>query len=92
MAEKMAETLKKSDGDIDQDYGLLRRLPIFAEKNGEKTLEIILSYFLDSKNNLNHGCLQALTACQINLFFGSDLDGRFVPLADATASPSAAVE
>ncbi len=53
--EKIAETLKKSDGDIVWDYGLLKRLPIFAEKNGEKTLEIISSYLLDSenKNNLN---------------------------------------
>lgn len=53
VVEKMAETLKKSDGDIDWDYGLLKRLPIFAEKNGDKTLEIISSYLLDSKNNLN---------------------------------------
>jgi len=51
--EKTAETLKKSDGDIDWDYGLLRRLPSFAEKKGEKTLEIITSYLLNSKNELN---------------------------------------
>ncbi len=51
--EKMAETLKKSDGNIDWDYGLIKRLPIFAEKNGDKTLEIISNYLLDSKNNLN---------------------------------------
>lgn len=53
VVEKIAKTLKKSDGDIDWDYGLLNRLPIFAEKNREKTLEIISSYLLDSKNNLN---------------------------------------
>jgi len=51
--EKMVETLKKSNGDIDWDYGLLNRLPIFADKNGEKTLEIISTYLLDSNNNLN---------------------------------------
>jgi len=51
--ERIVLTLKKSDGDIDWDYGLLKRLPILAEKNGVKTLEIISSYLLDSKNNLN---------------------------------------
>ncbi|MCG2690370.1 hypothetical protein L6252_03785, partial [Candidatus Parcubacteria bacterium] len=53
VVEKIAETLKKSNGDIDWDHGLLKRLPIFAEKNGAKTLEIISSYLLDSKNDLN---------------------------------------
>lgn len=51
--ERVARTLKKSDGDVDWDYGLLERLPIFASKNGEKTLEIISSYLLDLKGNLN---------------------------------------
>lgn len=51
--ERMAQTLKKSGGDIDWDYGLMRRLPIFAEKNGGKTLEIISNFLLDSKDNLN---------------------------------------
>lgn len=51
--ERVARTLTKSDGDVDWDYGLLERLPIFAAKNGEKTLEIISSYLLDSKGNLN---------------------------------------
>ena len=49
----MVKTLEKSGGDIDWDYGLLRRLPIFAEKNREKTFEIIWHFLLDSKNNLN---------------------------------------
>ncbi len=53
LVEKIAQTLKKSDGDIDWDYGLIRRLPIFAEKNGEHTLQIINNYLLDSHNNLN---------------------------------------
>jgi len=53
IVEKIVNTLKKSNGDIDWDYGLLRRLPTFAEKNKEKTLEIIINYLLDSKNNLN---------------------------------------
>jgi len=51
--EKMARTLEKSDGDIDWDYGLLRRLPTFAKKNGGQTFEIIRHFLLDSKNNLN---------------------------------------
>lgn len=51
--EKMAQTLEKSDGGIDWDYGLLRRLPIFAEKNSDKTFEIIKHFLLDSQNNLN---------------------------------------
>jgi len=53
VVKKIAQTLKKSDGDIDWDYGLLGRLPIFAKKNGNETLEIISSYLLNSKNNLN---------------------------------------
>lgn len=51
--EQVAKTLVKSNGDIDWDYGLMRRLPIFAEKNGEKTLEIIHHFLLDSTGNLN---------------------------------------
>lgn len=50
---KMAETLKKYDGNIDWDYGLLKRLCIFTEKDKEKTLEVITSYLLDSKGGLN---------------------------------------
>lgn len=51
--ERIAQTMEKSDGDIDWDYGLLRRLPAFSEKNGEKTFEIIRHFLLDSKGNLN---------------------------------------
>ena len=51
--DRMAKTLRKSDGNIDWDYGLMRRLPIFAEKNGDKTLEIISNFLLDLKGNLN---------------------------------------
>ncbi len=50
---RVAATLAKSNGDIDWDYGLMRRLPVFAEKNGEKTLEIIQHFLLDSTGNLN---------------------------------------
>lgn len=53
VVEKLAQTMKKSDGDIEWDYGFLHRLKSFAEKNDEKTLEIIKSYLLDSSNNLN---------------------------------------
>lgn len=51
--ERMAQTLKKSGGDVDWDYGLMRRLPIFAEKNGDKVLAIISNFLLDSEGNLN---------------------------------------
>ena len=50
---KMALTVKKTDGDIDWDYGLLHRLPVFASKDGENTLAIISNYLLDSKGELN---------------------------------------
>lgn len=50
---KVAQTLKKSNGDFDWDYGLMRRLPIFAEKDGEQTLEIISNFLLDLNGNLN---------------------------------------
>jgi hypothetical protein len=33
---KISQTLKKSDGNIDWDNGLLKRLARFAEKKGEK--------------------------------------------------------
>jgi len=51
--EKLAETIKKSDGDIEGDYGFVQRLPDLAKKNGEKILQIITNYLLDSKGNLN---------------------------------------
>ncbi len=51
--EKIFRTLEQSDGAVDCDYGLLKRLPVFAEKNGDKTLKIISSYLLDSNKNLN---------------------------------------
>lgn len=50
---RIAETLKKSNGDINWDYGLMRRLPTFAGKDGNKTLEIITNFLLDSTGNLN---------------------------------------
>ncbi|HQO71088.1 MAG TPA: hypothetical protein PLH90_02095, partial [Candidatus Paceibacterota bacterium] len=51
--EKIALTLKKSNGNLDWDYGLMKRLPIFANKNGHRTLEIISNFLLDSNGNLN---------------------------------------
>lgn len=53
VAENMAETLKKSDGDIDWDYALTKRLPVLAGKNADKTLDIIENYLLNSKQELN---------------------------------------
>ncbi|HOU96887.1 MAG TPA: hypothetical protein PLN06_09760 [Bacteroidales bacterium] len=51
--EKIALTLKKSNGNLDWDYGLMKRLPIFANKNSRRTLEIISNFLLDSNGNLN---------------------------------------
>jgi hypothetical protein len=53
VVEEIAQTLKKSGGDIEWEHGLMKRLTIFAEKNSDKTLEIISSYLLNSENNLN---------------------------------------
>ena len=53
VAEKMAETLKKSNGEIDWDYGLLRRLPALAAKNSDSTLEIIEHLLLGNDGRLN---------------------------------------
>lgn len=39
-------TLEKSAGDIDWDYGLTRRLKIFAEIDPENTLKIIRNYLI----------------------------------------------
>ena len=53
VVKKIAETLKKSDGDIDWDYGLMQRLVKFAKIDPNNTLLIIKSYLLDKKGNLN---------------------------------------
>ena len=42
----LAATLKKSDGEIDWDYGLTRRLKVFAEIDPANTLEVIKNYLL----------------------------------------------
>jgi len=42
----LALTLKKSEGEIDWDYGLTRRLKIFAEADPVNTLEVIKNYLL----------------------------------------------
>ncbi|MFA6522437.1 MAG: hypothetical protein WCT24_02515 [Patescibacteria group bacterium] len=53
LVERIAKTLEKSEGAIDWDNGLMERLTIFAEKNEEKTLEIITRYLLGSNGDLN---------------------------------------
>jgi len=53
LVRKIAETLDKSKGQIDWDYGLIKRLPTFAKTDREKTLDIISSYLLGPENNLN---------------------------------------
>ena len=42
----LAATLKKSDGEIDWDYGLTQRLKVLAEVDPANTLEIIRNYLL----------------------------------------------
>jgi hypothetical protein len=51
--EKIAETLKQSNGDIEWNYGLTNRLKSFASADKEKTIDIIKTYLLDDKGNLN---------------------------------------
>lgn len=46
IVKNLAQTLKKSDGEIDWDYGLMRRLKTFAEIDPVNTLAIIKSYLL----------------------------------------------
>lgn len=51
--DRIHQTLRVSNGNIEWDYGLMKRLPIFSKKNGDKTLEIITYFLLDSTSNLN---------------------------------------
>lgn len=53
MMETISFVLEKTNGNIDWEYGLFKRLPIFAKKNKEKTLEIIHNYFLNSDERVN---------------------------------------
>jgi len=53
LVQKMAETLDKSNGQIDWEYGLIKRLSILAEIAPNETLDIIRSYLLDKEKNLN---------------------------------------
>lgn len=46
IVKNLAATLKKSDGDIDWDYGLTRRLKVLAAVDPSNTLEIIRNYLL----------------------------------------------
>ena len=54
VVKKMALTVKKTDVNVDWEYGLLHRLPAFASEDGENTLAIISNYLLDSKGELNN--------------------------------------
>jgi hypothetical protein len=51
--QRLPETFKKSDGDIDWDYGFLKRLVKFAEINPENTLLSVRYFLLDQTGNLN---------------------------------------
>ncbi len=53
VVKKMAQTIEKSAGKIDWDYGLSKRLSAFAEVSPENTLKIIKNYLLGKDNNLN---------------------------------------
>ncbi len=55
IVEKIAFTLKKSQGELDWEYGLLKRIKKFAEINPEQTLEIIRHLLLLNDGlNPNH--------------------------------------
>lgn len=46
VVKNLAATLKKSDGEIDWDYGMTQRLKVLAEVDPANTLEIIRNYLL----------------------------------------------
>lgn len=46
VVKNLAISLKKSEGEIDWDYGLTRRLKIFAEIDPKNTLDVIKNYLL----------------------------------------------
>lgn len=46
LVKNLADTLQKSEGNIDWDYGLTQRLKVFAEIDQKNTLEIIKNYLL----------------------------------------------
>ena len=56
VVEKLAASLKKSNGVIDWEYGLMERIDEFAKINPEKTLEIITSLLIlnDTLNPSHH--------------------------------------
>ena len=47
LTEMMAETLQKSKGKVDWDYGTLKRMEKFIKANPEKALVILEKYLLD---------------------------------------------
>lgn len=49
----IAHSLEKSEGEIDWDYGFLRRLEMFAEKMPNETIDIINCFLLGKDGNLN---------------------------------------
>lgn len=51
--ERFDQTLEKSGGDIDWDYGFINRLENFAKINPEKTLKCIELYLLTVDGDLN---------------------------------------
>lgn len=53
VAPRMAKTLTKSGGLIDWDYGLMKRLPVLASKDGKNTFLVIKHYLLDASSNIN---------------------------------------
>lgn len=50
---RIAKTLKISGGDIDWEYGLTKRLPIFAIIDAKNTIDIIKNFLLDKEGKLN---------------------------------------
>ncbi|MDD2785677.1 MAG: hypothetical protein PHS79_02160 [Patescibacteria group bacterium] len=59
--QNLVKTLQKSNGNLDWNYGLLKRLPTYSEVDPEGAFEIIHYYLLDSENNLTTNGRMSIT-------------------------------
>lgn len=50
LAKMLGETLKKSEGGLDWEYGLMERLPVLALAAPSETLVLLSEYFLGKRN------------------------------------------
>jgi hypothetical protein len=51
--ERFSKTLEKTEGKINWDYSFLQRLPIFAQKGPDETINAITYFLLDSNGKIN---------------------------------------